>query len=152
MVNQQSLYDGKKGYWKDKCMDLDFELLTKAFGIKEKEINFIEDAWVGPSAFGGSLESHVGGIELSNSVFTEFVGTPDNYKEMKEKVIDVGIGLERLAWISQGTPTSYDVAFGDAMKKLLKESEVEYDKKFFERYSIFSGSFNLSLQALSAGG
>jgi alanyl-tRNA synthetase len=89
------------------------------------------------------LESHVGGIELSNSVFTEFVGTPDNYKEMKEKVIDVGIGLERFAWITQGTPTSYDVAFGDVMKKLIKESAVEYDKKFFERYSIFSGSLNV---------
>ena len=28
---------------------------------------------------------------------------------MKEKVIDMGAGLERLAWITQGTPTSYDV-------------------------------------------
>jgi alanyl-tRNA synthetase len=143
MVNQQSLYDGKKGYWKDTCIDLDFELLTKVFGINKNEINFIEDAWVGPSAFGSSLEFHIGGIELGNAVFTEFVGTPDNYKEMKEKVIDVGMGLDRWAWVTQGTPTSYDVAFGDVIKKLIKESAIEYDKKFFEKYSIFSGSLNV---------
>jgi alanyl-tRNA synthetase len=143
MINQQSLYDGKNGYWKDKCIDLDFELLTKTFGIDKKEINFIEDAWVGPSAFGSSLEFHVAGLELGNAVFTEFIGTPDNYKEMKEKVIDMGAGLNRLAWFTQGTPTSYDVVFEDVMKKLLKESAVDYDKKFFERYSVYAGSLDI---------
>lgn len=143
MINQQSLYDGKNGYWKDTCIDLDFELLNKAFGIDKNEINFIEDAWIGPSAFGSSLEFHAAGLELGNAVFTEFIGTPDNYREMKEKVIDMGAGLNRLAWFTQGTPTSYDVVFGDVMKRLLKESNVEYDKKFFERYSIFAGSLDI---------
>src|SRR5438445_3726178 len=47
MVQQTSSYDGKTGYWKDECIDLDFQLLTKVFRIPEKEIVFIEDVWVG---------------------------------------------------------------------------------------------------------
>jgi len=143
MVNQQSLFDGKQGYWKDRCIELDFNLLTKVFGIGPDEITFIEDAWVGPSAFGSSLEFHVRGLELGNAVFTEFVGTPENYKEMKAKVIDMGAGLNRLAWISNGTPTSYDVVFGDVINKLIKESDVDYDKKFFLQYSKFAGNLNI---------
>ena len=27
---------------------------------------------------------------------------------MKNKIIDMGAGLERLSWITMGTPTSYD--------------------------------------------
>src|SRR3989304_10457273 len=36
MINQQSLYDAKKktGYWKDRCIELDFDLVTKVFRIK----------------------------------------------------------------------------------------------------------------------
>lgn len=145
MINQQSLFDPKKrtGYWKDRCMELDYGMLTKVFGITPEKINFIEDSWVGPSAFGTCLEFHVQGLELGNAVFTEFVGTPENYREMERKVIDVGIGWDRFTWISNGTPAIYDCVFGDAMKRLLRESKIDYDKKFFERYARFSGSLNV---------
>jgi len=142
MVQQSSLYDGKQGYWKDRCIELDFELLTKVFGIKPEEIVFTEDAWLGPSAFGSSLEYHVQGLELGNAVFTEFVGTPDNYREMDKKIIDMGAGWERLTWITQGTPTSYDCVFGPVIEKLKKETKIEYDKEFFLKYSKLSGVLN----------
>ena len=145
MINQQSLFDPVKkiGYWKDKCIELDYGLLTKIFGIKPEKINFIEDVWVGPTAFGPCIEFHVQGLELGNAVFTEFVGTPESYREMKKKVIDVGIGWDRFTWISNGTPTIYDCVFGDVAKRLIKESRIDYDKEFFERYARFSGSLNV---------
>jgi len=143
MIQQTSLYNGKEGYWKDECIDLDFRLLTQVFGIKQEEIVFIEDAWLGPNAFGSSLEYHVQGLELGNAVFTEFLGTMDNYTEMKNKIIDMGAGFERFVWISNGTPTSYDVTFGDVIKKLIKTCGVEYDKNFFLKYSKLSGGLNI---------
>ena len=143
MIQQTSLYDGKNGYWKDRCIELDFELLTKIFGIKPEEIVFIEDAWLGSGAFGSSLEYHVQGLELGNAVFTEFAGTPDNYKEMREKVIDMGGGLERFAWITQGTPTSYDVTFEPILKYLIKQTGIKYDKEFFLNYAKLSGLLNI---------
>ncbi len=143
MVGQHSLYKKNQGYWKDRCIELDFRLLTEVFGIKPELINFLEDVWVGPSAFGYSLEYFVKGLELGNAVFTEFVGTPENYKLMDQKVIDMGAGLERFTWLSQGTPTCYDVAFGPVIKNLLKICNVDYDKDFFLKYSKLAGALNM---------
>ncbi len=141
MIGQHSIYNGNNGYWKDRCVGLDFRLLTETFGIKPEEINFVEDVWLGPNAFGYSLEYYVRGLELGNAVFTEFVGTPENYKQMDYKVIDMGAGLERFAWISQGTPTCYDAVFGRTMKRLKKL--VDYDKKLFGKYARLAGNLNL---------
>mgnify|MGYP001375036147 CR=1 FL=1 len=77
--------------WKDKCIELDYGLLTQVFGIPKKEIVFKEDVWVGYGAFGYSLEYFVRGLELGNAVFTEFEGNPGNYKPMNEKIIDMEI-------------------------------------------------------------
>ena len=142
-IEQASIWDGKKGYWKEKCIELDFDLLTKVFGIKPEKINFIEDAWLGAGAFGYSLEYHVAGIELGNAVFTEFAGTPDKFETMKEKIIDMGAGLERFVWVSQGTPTSYDAVLGPVLKKFIKQGNVQYDEKFFLQYARMAGALNV---------
>lgn len=142
MIGQHSIHNSE-GYWKDRCIDLDFELLTGPFGIKPEEVIFTEDVWVGFGAFGYSLEFNVRGLELGNAVFTEFKGTPSNYKIMKDKVIDMGAGLERLAWITQGTPTSYDTVFGPVMKKLIERVNIEYDQKFYLKYARIAGMLNI---------
>ncbi|UCD02908.1 MAG: hypothetical protein JSV63_03955 [Candidatus Aenigmatarchaeota archaeon] len=112
MIGQHSIYEKvngvQKGYWKDTCIDLDYRLLTEALGVKPEKVSFLEDVWVGPNAFGYSLEYFTEGLELGNAVFTEFVGTPEKYKHMGYRVIDMGAGLERFTWLSQGTPTAYD--------------------------------------------
>ncbi len=111
-----------KGYWKDRCIELDFKLLTDEFGFDRKEVVFKEDVWLGPGAFGNSLEYYVRGLELGNAVFTGFDGTPENYKEYPEKVIDMGAGLERFVWASQGTFNSYDAVFAPVLEKLHKKT------------------------------
>jgi alanyl-tRNA synthetase len=143
MIGQHSIYNSKRGegYWKDRCAELDYELLTKIFSIKPEEITWIEDAWLGPAAFGYSLEYFARGLELGNAVFTEFLGTLDNYRVMEDKVIDMGAGLERFAWITQGTPTSYDATFGPVIKKLKKR--VDYDRDLFLKYAEIAGGMNI---------
>jgi alanyl-tRNA synthetase len=143
MIGQHSLYDGTKGYWKDRCIELDFKLLSGPFGIPEDEIIFVEDLWVGPGAFGPSLEYFVKGLEIGNAVFTQFKQTNSGMSEMKEKVIDMGAGLERFAWITQGTPTSYDITFEPILRYLRKQTGVKYDIEFFLKYSKLAGSLNL---------
>ncbi len=143
MVQQSSIFNGKEGYWKERTIELDFNLLNKVFGIKPEEIVFVEDIWVGPGALGPSLEYFVRGLELGNAVFTEFLYENSKIKEMERKVVDMGAGLERFAWISQGTPTSYDVVFSPVLKVLKKKTGVEYDEEFFFKYSKFAGSLNI---------
>jgi alanyl-tRNA synthetase len=142
MVGQTALAN-KKGYWKDRCIDLDFELLTKVFGIKKEELTFIEQVWVGYGAFGYSLEYFVRGLETGNAVFTAFEGNTSKYVPLKEGVVDMGAGLERLTWLTQGTPTAYDAYFAEVLKKMKEENPISYDEKLFRRYSALAGDINL---------
>ncbi len=142
MIGQHSIEDSR-GYWKDRCIELDYRLLTGPFGIEPREISFIEDVWLGYGAFGYSLEYFVRGLELGNAVFTAFEGTPDNYREMKERVVDMGAGLERFVWITQGTPTSYDSVFGPVVGTMFEKCGIDYDEEFFQAYSKLAGRLNL---------
>ncbi len=126
MIGQHSLYDGKQGYWKENAVELDYRMLTEVFKIKPEHITFKEDAWLGAGAFGYSLEYFVGGLELGNCVFTEFLGTPEQFTVMKQKVIDMGAGLGRFTWLMQRTLTQYDVVYANTLKLLKKL--VNYDE------------------------
>ena len=145
MIGQHSIYEKvngrQKGYWKDECIDLDYRMLTEALGINPKDVTFMEDVWTGPNAFGYSLEYYTGGLELGNAVFTEFVGTPEKYKHMGYRVIDMGAGLERFTWLSQGTPTAYDAVYGPVMKFLKKNVDLNSD--IFSRYARIAGGLDI---------
>ena len=126
MIGQTCNADKDGGYWKDKCIDLDFGLLVDVLGIHPTEITFVEDVWLGAGAFGCSLEYFVRGLELGNAVFTEFEGNEKNYHTMKNKIIDMGAGLERFSWITNGTPTSYDCIFEPVLKNIYKMVDLEH--------------------------
>jgi alanyl-tRNA synthetase len=141
MIGQTCNADAAGGYWKDKCIELDHSLLKDVFGIKSDEITFVEDVWMGAGAFGYSLEYYVRGLELGNAVFTEFEGDQYNYHTLDNKIIDMGAGLERLSWITLGTPTSYDATFGPVIRKLVDKFGIDIDSKsellsqYFRRFS-----------------
>ena len=124
MIGQHSI-PNEDGYWKDECVNLDFNLLTHQFGIDKKEIVFVEDVWEGGGSFGSSLEYFVKGLELGNAVFTEFQGNLSNYKTLDQRIIDMGAGLERFAWITMGTPTAYDCCFGPITEKLIQDAGID---------------------------
>jgi len=135
MIGQLSIPNGQ-GYWKDECIDLDFRLLTNQFGINKKEIVFVEDVWEGGGSFGSSLEYYVRGLELGNAVFTEFQGELGNHTTLDQKVIDMGAGLERFAWITMGTPTAYDCCFGEITQKLIDEVGIDIEPDLLSQYFI----------------
>jgi len=139
MIGQHSLAN-EQGYWKDRCIELDYAMLTEGLGINKEEIVFVEDVWLGYGAFGYSLEYFVRGLELGNAVFTEFEGTPKNYQKMRERVIDMGAGLERLAWITMGTPTSYDCCFGPVINQLCESVGADFDNEILSKYLTFISS------------
>jgi alanyl-tRNA synthetase len=142
MIGQTALAN-REGYWKDRTIDLDFDMLTRTFGIPKEEITFDEDVWMGYGAFGYSLQYNVRGLETGNAVFTAFEGTPAKYVPLKEQVVDMGAGLERLTWLTQGTPTAYDAYFAQILKRMRAENRLEYDEALFRRYSALAGDINL---------
>ncbi len=133
MIGQHSIPDSN-GYWKDECVDLDFRLLTEQFGIKKEEVVFVEDVWAGGGSFGSSLEYFVRGLELGNAVFTEFQGELGKHTVLDQKIIDMGAGLERFAWITMGTPTAYDCCFGPITNHLMQKIGIESDSDMLRNY------------------
>jgi len=145
MVGQTCNADEPGGYWKDRCIELDHALLKEVLGIPSEEITFVEDVWMGAGAFGNSLEYYVRGLELGNAVFTEFEGDERNYRTLDNRIIDMGAGLERMSWITLGTPTSYDATFGPVIKKLKDIIGIDIDSnpEFLSQYfRIFSEKYS----------
>jgi len=133
MIGQHSI-PNSDGYWKDECIDLDFRLLTEQFGINKNEVVFVEDVWEGGGSFGSSLEYFVRGLELGNAVFTEFQGELHNHTTLDQKIIDMGAGLERFAWITMGTPTAYDCCFGPITNHLFEKLGIDSDSEILTNY------------------
>lgn len=139
MAGQHSFNDGSEGaYWKDRCIELNFEFLSKVVGVPEEELTYVEDMWAmnDMSAFGPSMETYSKGLEIVNSVFMQFQGLESSYRQLPLKVIDVGWGFDRLPWFIQGKPTVYDTSFGPVVEKLKKELSLEYDEELFRKYSV----------------
>jgi len=139
--------DQPNSYFQDRCLELNFEFLSKSMGIPETELIYNEDIWAMPdfSAFGPCMETFSQGLELVNSVFMQFQKkeSGSGFRDLDIKVIDVGWGHERLVWFSNGTPASYDSLFGPVTGKLKKQSGIEVDQEVFDRYSKLAGSLDL---------
>jgi alanyl-tRNA synthetase len=130
-------------YWKDRCIELNFGFLNRVMGIPEKEITYVEDVWSMPdfSAFGPSMETFSRGLELVNSVFMQFTRSGKGFRELPQRVVDVGWGHERLVWFTQGTHTGYDAVFGPVVRWARKRIGLK-DTGLFDRYSTLAGSLD----------
>ena len=106
-----------------------YDWLRKGLGLKKEDIIFHEDSWAGGGNFGPSMEFFSKGLELGNQVYMQFARTENGYKELKRKVLDMGMGLERNAWFSNGSLTSYDIVFPKTIKYLLHNIGIKLDNE-----------------------
>ncbi|MHA1722971.1 MAG: alanine--tRNA ligase [Candidatus Baldrarchaeia archaeon] len=137
--------DKWKGYWINRCIELNFKFLTEDLKIPPEEITYREDVWIGGGNFGPCLEAFAKGLEIVNNVFMQYEVLPDgSYQEMKIRVIDVGWGIERICWFSQGTPTAYEATFGPVLDWLKSQVGLKADEKLLREYVIYMGMLDVS--------
>ncbi len=87
-----------------------------------EEFLFHEDKWEGGGNGGTSIEFFIRGLEVANQVYMQYKIIDGNWIELEKlKVLDMGMGQERIAWITNGTPTSYDVVFKNSLEFLRNE-------------------------------
>jgi len=143
MIGQHAFNTKKTGlfYWKDEAIQHDLNYLN-ALGIPEREIVFQEDVWAGGGNYGPSIEYFVRGLELGNCVFMQYEVTSTGHRELNTKVIDMGAGLNRLAWITSGDLTSYESVFGPVITRMKKDAGIDIPKDLFTRYAKLAGSLN----------
>ena len=120
-----------------------YEFFTKTLGIAEKELIMHEDAWAGGGNYGPCMEIFSKGMELANQVYMLYQKDEEGERELEIKVLDMGLGHERVAWFSQGTSTSYDAVFPNVMQKLYKKTNLHPDSEFLKKYTPLGAYLNL---------
>lgn len=131
-------------FFKDECVEFNYRWLTEEIGIDPKEITFIEDVWAGGGNLGPSIEYFVRGLEVGNMVFMQYKTYHDGSREELDiKIIDVGIGLERVAWLINGSATSYVDTFGNALVYLKDKLEMSINNEVWEKFGPYSCQLNI---------
>ncbi len=157
MAHHAFNYPGKPIYWMDETVELAFEFFTKELGMKAEDITFKENPWAGGGNAGPAFEVLYRGLEVATLVFMQYKKAPKNadpsqvveikgdfYVPMETRVVDTGYGLERLVWMSHGTPTAYDAVLGYVVEPLKKLAGVErIDEKILMENSRLAGMFDI---------
>lgn len=146
MAGQHAFNYPKEGYWRDRTIELNFGLLRELLGLDKKSITYIEDVWAMNdfSEYGPCLESFSNGLEMVNSVFTQFEYANNKVYELGGKVVDVGWGFERLIWMYAGTETAYDALFKRELDQIYKQTGFTPDPKLYSKIAAQLGEVDLS--------
>ena len=117
--------------------------LTKGLGLPLKEIVYHEDSWAGGGNFGPCMEFFSRGLELGNQVYMLYEQTPTGPKELKLKVLDMGMGHERNAWFTQGRATSYESTFPTVLKHLRDATGLSVDEDIMRKFIPYASYLNV---------
>ncbi len=142
MIGQHSFVSPEEWNQGELFMDM-HDFIHDGVGLSKDEITIHEDSWAGGGSFGCSLEFFSRGVELFNQVYTMFEQTPDGPRELKLKVLDMGLGQERVAWFSQGTPNMYEAVFPFVLSKLREITNIKLDLDLYNRFSQYSAYLNI---------
>lgn len=142
MIGQHVFVDESKWNQEEFFRDI-YEFLTIGIDLAKEEITIHEDAWAGGGSYGPCMEFFSRGVELFNQVYTMFEQTLDGDRPLKLKVLDMGLGMERIAWFSQGTPNIYEATFPKVLAKIREITKVEMDHKLYKEFSPYSAFLNV---------
>jgi len=118
-------------YFKEETVRLCNEYFVNNIGIPKKSINYKEELWFGGGNAGPCLEVLAAGLEIATLVFMNMKEDKNGKFEINGKkyspnplnIVDTGYGLERIAWITQGTNTVYDTAFPEIVNWLKENAK-----------------------------
>jgi alanyl-tRNA synthetase len=122
-------------YFKEETVRLCDEYFRNHIGIPRKSIYYKEELWFGGGNAGPCLEVIAGGLEIATLVFMnmkedengKFEIGGKKYSQNPLNIVDTGYGLERIAWITQGTKTIYDTVFPEMIKWLKEHAKNKSD-------------------------
>ena len=133
-------YPDKYVYWKDETVELSKEFFTQEIGIPEDQLNYKESWWEGGGNAGPSFEVTVGGLEVATLVFMQYEVRDGNYVPLKLKIVDTGYGVERIAWLTQKTPTAFHAIYGNLVSTFFKKIGVpQVDEELLKTAAILAG-------------
>ncbi|MDY6776757.1 MAG: alanine--tRNA ligase [Candidatus Nanohaloarchaea archaeon] len=144
MVGQHA-FTPPDGYDQGKYFRDMLDWMVEGMGIPKEEVILHEDSWGGGGNLGAAMEFFVRGLELFNQVymFYETDGSEKGYSELDTKVLDMGMGLERIVWMTHGSETSYEANMEEVVERLYERTGVEPDHEIWRKFLPYSGHLNL---------
>jgi alanyl-tRNA synthetase len=131
-------------FWKDTLIANNYRWCTETLHLDPAYLTFIEDVWQGGGNCGACVEYFYGGLEIGNMVFTEYAVSADcEFSPITTKVVDVGIGLERIPWLVNGGWTSYLDVFDYCLPTLSEKLGVAIDTPEFRKFAPFTALFDV---------
>jgi alanyl-tRNA synthetase len=142
MIGQHAFVSPEEWNQEKFFMDI-YDYVTKIVGLNKDELVLHEDAWAGGGNYGPCMEFFSNGIELFNQVYMMFEHSDEGDRELKIKVLDMGLGMERIAWFSQGTVTLYDAVFPTVLEYLKETTDIHFDVELFRKFAPYASLLNV---------
>jgi alanyl-tRNA synthetase len=141
-------YPDKEVYWKDQTVRYHQEWVTKNLGVKSDEIVYKEGVWVGGGNAGPDVECIIRGLEVATLVFMQFKVVNNEFVKLPIRTVDTGYGIDRYAWLSQGSPSGFHAIYGNLLDKIFKMAGLtRLDYKLLAKIAKFSGLVSLDKTA-----
>jgi alanyl-tRNA synthetase len=113
-------YPDKEVYWKDQTVRYHHDWVTHDLGVKSDEVIYKEEVWSGGGNAGPCVESIIRGLEVATLVFMQFKVVNDEFVKSPIRTVDTGYGIDRYAWLSQGSLSGFHAIYGDLLDRIFK--------------------------------
>jgi alanyl-tRNA synthetase len=132
-------YPDKEVYWKDQTVRYHHEFVTDVLGVKSDEVTYKEDVWVGGGNAGPDVECIIRGLEIATLVFMQYKVVNGDFVKLPIRTVDTGYGLDRFAWLSQGTPSCFHAVYGKLLDKVFSMAGLKVDEDLLFSVAKYSG-------------
>ena len=139
----QTCFQSPEDYERDRYFRDMFDYTSQILGIPEEKMIFHEESWGGGGNLGPCMECFIDGLELWNQVYMLYEQTPEGYSELDLQVLDMGMGQERITWLSRGTETSYESVMPETLEKMKGRTGLEIDQEIWEKFLPHSSELNI---------
>src|SRR5712664_177500 len=140
-------YPNKEIYWKDNTVRYHHKLLSDVMGVPSESITYKEHFWSGGGNAGPDLEGIVAGLEISTLVFMQYKVQGEELTPLPIRTVDTGYGMERWAWLSQGSPSGFHAVYGPLLKQVMDLAKVDLDENTLSSLTRAAGIYGASSRA-----
>jgi alanyl-tRNA synthetase len=141
-------YPDKEVYWKDQTVRYHHDWVTRDLGVKSDEVVYKEEVWSGGGNAGPCVESIIRGLEVATLVFMQFKVINSEFVKSPIRTVDTGYGIDRYAWLSQGSPSGFHAIYGDLLDRIFKMAGLsKIDNQLLTKAAKVSGIVSLDKTA-----
>ncbi|HEV2119845.1 MAG TPA: alanine--tRNA ligase [Candidatus Bathyarchaeia archaeon] len=140
-------YPDKEIYWKDDTVRYHHKLLSDVMGVPSESITYKEHFWSGGGNAGPDLEGIVAGLEISTLVFMEYKVQGQDLIPLPIRTVDTGYGMERWAWLSQGSPSGFHAVYGPLLAQVMELAKVDLNENTLATLTKWAGIYGATSRA-----